>query len=86
VVWAEQSTQDSILPGRTLASPNRCAHCDNLTEEVVLSGHWRAQEKPVNEKGADEMARDAVSGAVSEDLRPRTRVSSVDLKAMRDDE
>jgi pimeloyl-ACP methyl ester carboxylesterase len=34
-----------------LAEPMR-THCDNLTEEIVLSGHWMAQEKPVHVNAA----------------------------------
>jgi pimeloyl-ACP methyl ester carboxylesterase len=34
-----------------LAEPMR-AYCDNLTEEVVLSGHWMAQEQPVHVNAA----------------------------------
>jgi pimeloyl-ACP methyl ester carboxylesterase len=34
-----------------LAEPMR-AHCDNLTEATVLSGHWMAQEKPVEVNAA----------------------------------
>ncbi len=34
-----------------LAEPMR-AHCDNLTEATVASGHWMAQEKPVEVNAA----------------------------------
>jgi pimeloyl-ACP methyl ester carboxylesterase len=34
-----------------LAEPMR-AHCDNLTESMVASGHWMAQEKPVEVNAA----------------------------------
>jgi hypothetical protein len=28
------------------------AHCDNLTEATIPSGHWMAQEKPVEVNAA----------------------------------
>jgi pimeloyl-ACP methyl ester carboxylesterase len=34
-----------------LAVPMR-AHCDNLTEATIASGHWMAQEKPVEVNAA----------------------------------
>ena len=34
-----------------LAEPMR-AHCDNLTENTVASGHWMAQEKPIEVNAA----------------------------------
>ena len=34
-----------------LAEPMR-AHCDNLTEATIPSGHWMAQEKPVEVNAA----------------------------------
>ena len=33
-------------------SPSRCANCADLTEVVVKSGHWMAQEKPVDVNAA----------------------------------